>query len=145
MTDEPSSNGRYPDDEPDETDGLDDDAPLGEAEAEAASAIAGADTDETLDERVETVIEDLDAVERVREDESVCYLAAGRTFAVLMEDVLEVALDPAVAGAALKTPDTMPSSRGAGWIAFTPPDVDRFALDRAEAWVRAAHRLAVRG
>jgi hypothetical protein len=47
-----------------------------------------------------------------------------------------------VASAALRTADTRPSPRGAGWIAFTPRSVDRFALDRAEAWVRLAHRRA---
>ncbi len=59
-----------------------------------------------------------------------------------MEDVLEVSLDPVVASAALKTADTMQSTRGAGWVAFTPEAIDRFALDRAEAWVRSAHRRA---
>jgi HEAT repeat protein len=138
VTDEPTGNGRYPDDEDD----LDDDAPLGDAEAAAAAALAGAETDESLDERIEAVAGELDGVERRRADESVEYLVDGRLFAVLMEDVLEAALDPAVTAAALRTPDTMPSSRGRGWIAFTPEFVDRFALDRAEAWLRSAHRRA---
>jgi hypothetical protein len=140
MTDEPTGNGRYPDD--DEDDALDDDAPLSAAEAAAAEAFAEADTDETLDERVEAVAEDLEGVDRRREDESVGYSVGGRLFAVLMEDVFEAALDPAVASVAVRMVDVMPSSRGKGWIAFTPEVVDRFALDRAEAWFRSAHRRA---
>ncbi len=125
-----------------EDDGLDDDAPLDEAEAADAAALAAADTDETLDERVGTVIEELADVTRTSEG-SVDRLAIdGRVFAVLGTDLLEVALDAAIARAALATPDTRPSPRGAGWIAFTPATTDRFALDRAEAWVRLAYRRA---
>jgi len=148
MTDAPGANGRFHPEELDETledDALDDDAPLDTEEAEVAAAVAAADTDETLDERVESVVEDLDGVERHREDESVSYAVGGRVFAVLMADVLETALDPAVATAALRTPDTMLSTRGTGWIAFTPEEIDRFALDRAEAWLRSAHRRATTG
>jgi hypothetical protein len=144
MTESPSGNGRVHHDELDD-DELDDDTPLTADEAVDAVAAAEADTDETLDERVETVIEELDGVERRREDESVSYLVDGRLFAVLMADVLETALDPVVATAALKTADTMPSTRGKGWIAFTPEEADRFALDRAEAWLRSAHRRVSQG
>ena len=126
-------------------DALDDDAPLDAAEEAAAAAEALAEADETLDERVETVIEEFDGVERRREDESVTYLVGGRAFAVLMQDVLEVGLDPVVAKAALRTPDTLASLRGPGWIAFTPEAIDRFALDRAEAWLRSAHRRVAGG
>jgi hypothetical protein len=116
------------------------DEPLTEAEEAAGAIEALAETDETLDERVEAVIGELDGVERTRDGESVTYLVGGAPFAVLMPDVLEVQLDPAVAKAALKTGNTISSSRGAGWIAFTPESIDRFALDRAEAWIRSAHR-----
>jgi hypothetical protein len=128
-----------------EDDGLDDDEPLGEAEAADADAIAGADTDESLDERVGAIIDGLDDVTRTRDGEVERLAVGGRVFAVLGADLLEVALDPSVATAALKTPDTQRSPRGAGWIAFTPTTTDRFALDRAEAWVRLAHRRAGSG
>jgi hypothetical protein len=121
-------------------DDLDDDPPMSAAEEVAGAAAALEATDESLDERVEAVIEGLDRVTRTRDGESVTYLVGGRAFAVLMPDVLEVALDPAVARAALRTGGTLSSSRGSGWIAFTPEAIDRFALDRAEAWVRSAHR-----
>jgi hypothetical protein len=91
------------------------------------------------------VIEELEGVERKRDGESITYAVGGTAFAVLMQDVLEVSLDPAVARAALRTADTLSSSRGGGWIAFTPETIDRFALDRAEAWVRSAHRRITGG
>ena len=116
--------------------------PLDPDEAAAGAAVAADEVDESLDERVEAVIDDLRGVERSRDGTSVAYAVAGRVFARLGEDRLEAALDATVAKAALRTPDTAVSPRGAGWIAFTPRTVDRYALDRAEAWVRLAHRRA---
>jgi hypothetical protein len=121
----------------------DEDTPLDEAEAAAGSAEAEGDTDETLDERIGTVIEDLERVTRVPDGELDLLLVDGRVFAVMGADMLEVALAGPVANAALSTPDTRPSPRGAGWVAFAPAQPDRFALDRAEAWVRLAHRRAI--
>lgn len=125
-----------------EDDGLDDDAPLGEAEAAAADAVAAADTDESLDERIGAVLDEYGDVTRTRDGDVDRLDVAGRVFAAVGVNLLEVALDPPIATAALRTPDTRPSPRGAGWIAFTPPVTDRFALDRAEAWIRLAHRRA---
>ena len=138
----PEGNGRLP--HPDDDD-MDEDAPLEADEAMEGAAAAEEAADETLDERVEAVIEELDGVTRQRDGESVAYAVGGRVFAVLMQDLLEVALEPAIAGAALRTPDTLASLRGTGWIAFTPDGIDRFALDRAEAWVRLAYRRAAGG
>lgn len=121
-----------------------DDAPLDEAEAAAGSAAADESLDESLDERAEVVLEDLPGVTRRRDGEVVLLALRDRVFAVLGPDMLEVALDPSIAAAALKTPDTRPSPRGAGWIAFTPRVADRFALDRAEAWLRLGHRRAAK-
>jgi len=137
-----SGNGHF---DPADDDQLDDDGPLDAAEAAAADAEALAEADESLDERVEAVVEDLEGVERVRDGESVTYRLSGRAFAVLLGEVLEVALDPLVAKAALRTANTLPSPRGKGWIAFTPDAIDRFALDRADAWVRSAHRRVAGG
>jgi hypothetical protein len=124
---------------------LDDDAPLDEAEAAEGAAAAGSEVDETLDERVNAVLDELDRVTRAREGEVERLAVGGRVFAVLGLDLLEVALDASIARAALATPDTRPSPRGAGWVAFTPAAPDRFALDRAEAWVRLAYRRAAAG
>lgn len=118
------------------------DAPLDEAEAAAGGAAAGEALDESLDERVELVLEDLVGVTRRRDGDVVLLAVRGRVFAVLGADFLEVALDPPVATAALRTPDTQPSPRGAGWIAFGPKQADRFALDRAESWLRLGFRRA---
>jgi hypothetical protein len=126
----------------DDDGGEDDDAPLEAAEAALGAATADEEADESLDERVEAVVEDLEGVTRERVDDSVTYATAGRVFAVLTQERLEVALDPAIATAALRTPDAVASSRGQGWIAFAPGGIDRFALDRADAWLRLAHRRA---
>jgi hypothetical protein len=142
MTADGGRNGGPADDRSVEDDGLDDDAPLGEGEAADAAAIADADLDETLDERVGTVLDDLDDVTRTLDGDVERLAVGGRVFAVIGADLLEVGLDPAIARAALATPDTRPSPRGTGWVAFTPATTDRFALDRAEAWVRLAYRRA---
>jgi hypothetical protein len=118
------------------------DEPLGEGEAAAGAAAAETALDETFDERVEAVLEDLENVTRRRDGGVVLLSVDQRVFAVLGADFLEVALEPAIATAALRTADTRPSPRGAGWIAFTPRNADQFALDRAAAWVRLAHRRA---
>ena len=118
------------------------DLPLDPNEAAAGAATAADPVDESLDERVSAVIDVLGGVERRPDGSTVAFVAGGAVFAVLAEDLLEVALDATVLKAALKTPDTAASVRGPGWIAFAPQAVDRFALDRAEAWVRFAHRRA---
>jgi len=70
----------------------------------------------------------------------------GRPFATSSADGLtaEFRLDPAVAVAALRTPDTKPSRRGPDWISFKPAGLDDHALDRAEAWFASAWRRADR-
>jgi hypothetical protein len=120
----------------------DEDLPLDEDEAAAGAAAAADPVDETLDERVGSVIDELGDVERRRVGTTVELVANGAVFAALTDDGLDAALDATVLKAALKTPDTAASARGAGWVSFTPSAVDRFALDRAEAWVRFAHRRA---
>lgn len=68
----------------------------------------------------------------------------GRPFATSSGDgaTTEFRLDPAVAAAALRTPDTGPSRRGPDWISFRPAGLDDHALDRAEAWFGSAWRRA---
>ncbi len=70
------------------------------------------------------------------------WLAAGRPFATAASEHAEFRLAPAIARAALGTPDTEPSTRGVGWIRFAPPELDRFARDRAVAWFGSAYRHA---
>ena len=63
-------------------------------------------------------------------------------FAVLAADGrgVEFRLDPTLADAATRTPDTTTSPRGRAWVAFTPLDLDGGAVDRALAWFAAAAR-----
>jgi hypothetical protein len=70
------------------------------------------------------------------------WLVAGRPFAAAHAQTVEFRLDPVVARAALGTADTSASGRGTEWVAFSPPELDRFAVDRAVAWLGAAHRRA---
>jgi hypothetical protein len=51
-------------------------------------------------------------------------------------------LTPAVAAAAIRTPDTTPSSRGPGWVTLGPAELDDHARDRATAWLESAWRAA---
>jgi hypothetical protein len=95
---------------------------------------------ETLEERVEAVIAELEGVAVVLSDDERELRTRGRLFAVVSSDALEVVLDPAVAAAARRTPDVTGSARGPAWVTFRPRVADRFALDRAEAWLRSAHR-----
>lgn len=116
--------------------------PLDPDEAAEGAAAASDEVDESLDERVASVIDEVGGVDRLRDHGMLAFAVGDVVFAVLADDRLEAALDDTVLKAALRTPDTAPSPRGAGWIAFAPAGVDRYALDRAEAWVRFAHRRA---
>ena len=63
-------------------------------------------------------------------------------FAILAADgrAADFRLDATIAEAAIRTPDTTTSSRGAGWVSFAPLDLDGPAIDRAIAWFAAAAR-----
>ncbi len=63
-------------------------------------------------------------------------------FAVVAGSLVEFRLRPEVAAATLRTADVTASPRGAGWIRFSPPTLDGFALDRALAWFELAWRVA---
>jgi hypothetical protein len=75
-------------------------------------------------------------------DGSTTWSRGGRPFALAAADgsSAEFALDPAVADAAARTPDVTLSSRGPGWVAFAPTELDDHAADRATAWLASAHR-----
>ena len=66
----------------------------------------------------------------------------GRVFATSAAGRAEFRLDPMVANAALRTPDTARSSRGSDWVAFVPAALDQHAIDRATAWLTSAWRRA---
>jgi hypothetical protein len=88
------------------------------------------------------VVGQLAEVDRIDGEEGAVWQRSGRPFAALAGDVLEVRLQPPVARAALRTPDTGPSRRGEGWVRFVPPTLDQFATDRVTSWIESAWRHA---
>jgi len=101
----------------------------------------------TLRELLERAADDLSDVEASRAaDGTTTWTRAGRLFAVLSSDgsAAEILLDPAVAAAASRTPDAVPSGRGAGWVRFSPIVLDDHAVDRARAWFDSAQRRTAR-
>jgi hypothetical protein len=66
----------------------------------------------------------------------------GIVFAAAGPDGAEFRLAPPVASAALRTPDTLPSGRGADWVLFRPAALDGHAIDRATAWLASGWRRA---
>jgi hypothetical protein len=96
----------------------------------------------TLAETIDAAAAELEDIERRATGGLVELLVRGRVFAVVAGATAEFALDDIVADAALRTPDTAASPRGRGWVAFTPPVMDRMATDRATAWLASAWRRA---
>lgn len=69
------------------------------------------------------------------------YRLGERTFAAIETDgAASFRLSPAVAAAAVHTPDTAPSPRGPDWVTLRPTRVDGQAVDRAVAWLESAWR-----
>lgn len=86
-----------------------------------------------------------DLAEFVVEGDGHRVVVMGKVVAILETDAIEVRLRPAVADAALRTPDTTASGRGRGWVRFAPADLDDPSRDRALAWLDSAVRLAAEG
>jgi hypothetical protein len=95
-----------------------------------------------LREALDEALADLEDVERTEAGGGTEWRRGGLAFAALVGDAAEFRLDPLVAKAALRTPDTSPSKRGADWVRFSPPAVDGHAVDRAQAWLASAWRRA---
>jgi hypothetical protein len=100
--------------------------------------------DLTLDDVLSAAAEDLVGIRRTEAAPAVTWSVGEAPFAVLIDGRAEFRLDPLVARAALRTPDTAPSSRGPDWVAFSPEALDEPAVDRAEAWFLSAYRRAAR-
>ena len=103
----------------------------------------GEPTDLTLEDVLAAAAEGLDGVEASSRGGVVTWHTGGEAFAALESSRAEFRLDPLVARAALRTPDTALSPRGPDWVAFSPGVLDEGAVDRAEAWFLSAHRRAV--
>ena len=96
----------------------------------------------TLAEVLELAAEELAGVSVESAGPTTTWSAGGRPFAVLDGEWAEFRLDPMVARAALRTPETASSTRGPEWVTFAPAVLDDPAIDRIEAWFLSAHRLA---
>jgi hypothetical protein len=96
----------------------------------------------TLRGLLEEAAGNLGEVESVMAGDGLEWRRGGHAFAVAMDDAAEFRLDPLVAKAALRTPDTEASSRGPEWVRFSPRTLDGHAVDRAEAWLASAWRRA---
>jgi hypothetical protein len=70
------------------------------------------------------------------------FLVGSRVVASLEAGAATYRLDPAVVAAALRTPDTRRSGGASDEIVFAPRTLDRYAADRAVAWLGSAVRRA---
>jgi len=95
-----------------------------------------------LAQALEEALSDLEEVERADSSGGVEWRRGGRPFAALVGAAAEFRLDPLVANAALRTPDTAASKRGVDWVRFSPAVIDGNAVDRAQAWLASAWRRA---
>ena len=88
------------------------------------------------------VLAELPGVTSASEGGATAWSVAGQAFAVLGPTGIEIKLEPVIAAAAMRTPDTASSPRGAEWVRFDPGELDDHAADRLEAWLELAHRRA---
>jgi len=75
-------------------------------------------------------------------DGVVTWSVGDRAFAALGPSGIEIRMDPPIAAAAARTPDTAASERGPDWVRFDPSELDGHAIDRLRAWLDLAYRLA---
>lgn len=101
-------------------------------------------SDLSLGELLAAAADGLDGVAAGADERGTTWSVGGTAFAALAGETAEFRLDPTVARAALRTPDTSASARGEGWVAFHPSVLDDGAVDRAEAWFLSAARRASR-
>jgi hypothetical protein len=83
-----------------------------------------------------------DAVERVATGDAVEYRVNGQLAVVADRRAVAFRLGERVAAAAARTVDARASGRGPAWVELAPDGIDRFTLDRAEAWFDLALREA---
>lgn len=70
------------------------------------------------------------------------FVRAGVVFATREGSRLSFRLRPEIVEAALHTPGTSKSARGAEWVALESSLPDEFTRDRATAWFETAWRMA---
>jgi hypothetical protein len=91
---------------------------------------------------VAELVVDLPKARSFSVDGVVTWSVGERQFAVLGPSGIELRLDPPIAAAAIRTPDTGPSARGPEWVRFNPHEMDGHAVDRLRAWLELAYRRA---
>jgi hypothetical protein len=102
----------------------------------------------TLQDVLASVAGDLDDVRTASTpDGGIAWSRGSDVFAALAAGgaSAEFRLDPAIAAAAVRTPDAAPSPRGQGWVRFAPAALDGHAIDRATAWFISARRRTAQG
>jgi hypothetical protein len=91
---------------------------------------------------VAEIVVELPKARSLSVDGVVTWSVGEQAFAALGPAGVEVRLDPPIAAAARRTPDTGPSSRGEEWVRFNPRELDGHAVDRLRAWLDLAYRRA---
>jgi len=97
---------------------------------------------QSLAARLEAAAAQLPGVTSEADGDIVSWAADGIRFAILTRGGVELRLDPPIADAATRTPDTDSSPRGPEWIRFNPRVLDAHANDRLDAWFALARRRA---
>lgn len=96
---------------------------------------------QSLTALVAEIVIELPEAQSLSTDGVITWSVGDRPFAALGPSGVEVRLDPAIAAAARRTPDTGPSPRGPEWVTFDPRELNGHAVDRLRAWlVLACHR-----
>jgi hypothetical protein len=91
---------------------------------------------------IDRLANELEGVGRRESGPVVEFVRGGIVFAVREGPRLSFRLRPEIALAAVRTPDTSASPRGAEWVALESNADDTFTLDRVKAWFEAAWRLS---
>ena len=91
---------------------------------------------------LDRLVGELPATTRSAAGPAMTWAVGDRAFAIVDGDAVELRLDPAVAAAAMRTPDVGASERGPEWVRFAPRTLEGHDLDRLEAWFALAHRRA---
>jgi len=98
--------------------------------------------EESPAEAIDRLAAELDGVTRRSTGGSIEFVRESSVFAVQSGTRLEFRLRPEVAAAALRTPATSKSARGADWIALDTATRDQFTVDRTVAWFEMGWRVA---
>jgi hypothetical protein len=93
-------------------------------------------------EAIDRLADELLGVGRRESGQAVEFVRGGVVFAVREGPRLSFRLRPEIVLAAVRTPDTSASPRGAEWVALESNADDTFTLDRLKAWFEAAWRLS---